>query len=171
MSFHELAHRWGAVFGIDADKVPKIGYEDYIVRETHNGDYECGAVDGTYLGRHQDYKSALCAIADNMVESNRADASLFHEYEYGKLELVDWDRSTFEGKIPKRRGKLPVAQWQNAMKRYVTSEILKKGIDNRTSAQRSVTKERELTKAKLASADRLRRAKEIRRSMEEIYKS
>lgn len=169
MSLHDLSEQWGPVFGVDPSKVPKLSYDDYVVRETEQEEYECGSVDGVYLGRHAEYKTALCAVADHMRETSRVDANLYHEYEHGKLELVAWDHSTFTGKIPKRRGKLPVARWQNCMKQYVTSEIVKKSIDSQASGQRNVTKGRELAKAKILSADRLRRAKDIRRSMEEIY--
>lgn len=171
MSIHELSERWGAVFGIDAGEIPMVDYEDFIIRETPFRDYECGSVDGKYLGRYQEYKHALCAIADCMKEWGRDNSNVFHEHEREKLELVAWERDTFVGKIPKRRGKLPEARWRNSMKRYATSEIRRKGIDKKAEAQRSVTRERSRAKARIAQRDRIQRARDMRRSMEEIYGS
>lgn len=167
----ELSDRWGGVFGLPSGEVPMIELEDFIVRETPHGDYECGCVDGVYLGRHQEYKFALCAIADHMRQYGLERSNVFHEHEHGKLELVTWDPSTFVGKIPKRRGKLPEAKWRNAMKRYVTSEIRRKGIDKQAKAQRDLTKERRRAKARIAQNDRIERARAMRRSMEEIYRN
>ena len=171
MSVHELSERWGAVFGIDAGDIPMVDYEDFIIRETPFKDYECGSVDGKYLGRHKEYKHALCAIADCMKEWGRDRSNVFHEHEHGKLELVVWERETFVGKIPKRRGKLPEARWRNSMKRYVTSEIRRKGIDKKAEAQRNVTRDRRRAKSRIAQKDRVERARTMRRSMEEIYGS
>ncbi len=169
VSLYELSARWGAVFGLETDKVSMIELEDFIIRETVHKDYECGCVDGTYLGRHTEYKHALCAIADFMKHYGLERSNVFHEHEQGQLELVVWELETFVDKIPKRRAKLPEARWRNAMKRYVTSEILRKGITKQTQGQRNVVKERRRASARIAQKDRVARARAMRRSMEEIY--
>lgn len=166
---HDLSCRWGAVFGLDGGDIPMVDYEDFIIRETSLNDYECGSVDGKYLGRHKEYKYALCAVADCMKEWGRSSANVFHEHERGSLELVAWDPETFIGKIPKRRGKLSKARWRNSMKQYVTSEIRRKGIDKKADAQRNVTRSRRRAQARVNQKDRIKRAKDIRRSMDEVY--
>jgi len=171
MSKYELSERWGPVFGVDSSDVPMIELHDFIIRETVHGDYECGCVDGSYLGRHSEYKFTLCAIADFMKRYDLERSNLFHEHDHGQLELVTWEPETFVGKIPKRRGKLPEARWRNSMKRYVTSEIRRKGIDRQTKTQRNVQRDRRRAAAKIAQKDRVERAREMRRSMDEIHGS
>ena len=171
MSKYELSERWGPVFGVDTRDVPMIELLDFIICETVHGDYECGCVDGSYLGRHSEYKFALCAIADFMKRYDLGGSNVFHEHDHGQLELVIWEPETFVGKIPKRRGKLPEARWRNAMKRYVTSEIRRKGIDRQTKTQRNVQRDRRRAAARIAQKDRVERARAMRRSMDEIHGS
>ncbi len=171
VSKYELAERWGKVFANKTSEVPMVEMDDFIIRETLHKDYECGCVDGTYLGRHSEYKFALCVIADFMSHHGLQNTNVFHEYEHGQLELVTWDPETFIGKAPVRRGKLPQARWRNAMKRYVTTEIRRKGIDRKAKAQKNVAKERRRAAAQIAQKNRMDRARELRRSMEEMYGS
>ena len=170
VSRHELARRWGDVFAAYPEDIPMVDYDDFIVRETSYGDYECGCVDGRYLGRHSTYKHALCAIADLMREKGLENSNVFHEHEYGDLELVAWEPETFVGKIPKRRAKLPEARWRNSMAKYVTEEIKRKGIERRTKSQRAIIKERRRKAAKHSHDAKIERARAMRRSSEEIYK-
>jgi hypothetical protein len=165
----EMSVRWGDVFGVNSNEVFQADLEDFIVRETSFGDYECGCVDGTYLGRHKEYKHALCAIADFIRKFGMERSNLFHEHERGQLELVNWEPETFVGRVPKRRGKLAEAPWRNAMKRYASSDVQRKGIDRRAKAQKSVMKDRTRKAAQFARRDRLERAREFRRSLEESY--
>lgn len=166
LSIYELSDRWGHVFGIDSREVPKLDFEDFILRE-HEGGYECGSVDGKYLGIFPEYKNALCAIADCMSILSRGGANVFHEHPDGQLEIVAWDPSTFIGKIPARRGKLSDMRWRNAMRRYVRAEISSKTPPRSSS---NVFRDRRRAKAKLNQIDRLGRAREIRQSLEKVYK-
>ena len=167
---HELARRWGDVFAAYPEDIPMVDYDDFIVRETSYGDYECGCIDGRYLGRHSKYKHALCAIADFMREKGLEGSNVYHEYEHGDLELVAWEPETFVGKIPKRRAKLPEARWRNSMSKYVTEEIKRKGIESRTKNQRNIIKERKRKAARYSHENKIERARAMRRSSEEIYK-
>lgn len=157
----EMAERWGEVFHISTDGIPMIEYGDYIVRETKMASYECGRMDGTYLGRFEEFKFALCAVADDMRKNGTDEANLFHEHEFGKLELVRWDPETFIGKLPRRRGKLPEAHWRNLAKRYIRSESRKKGIDSRLKSQKQVTRQRKRQMAKSSQQARIERARSI----------
>lgn len=164
LSIYELSDRWGSVFGVDSREVPKVDFEDFILRE-NGAEYECGSVDGKYLGKFTEYKSALCAIADCMSRLSREEANVFHEHSEGQLELVAWDPPTFIGKAPVRRGKLSDMRWRNAMRRYVRDEISKappRGSSN-------VFRDRRRAKARLNQIDRLGRAREIRQSLEKVY--
>jgi hypothetical protein len=165
----EMAERWGGVFDISTDHIPMIEYEDYLVREAKNGMYECGCVDGAYLGRFEDFKYALCAVADHMKQRGSHEANLFHEHDFGKIELVSWEPETFIGKLPRRRGKLPEAAWRNLMKRYVRSESRKKGIDSRLKSQKQVTRQRKRRMSKHSQQARIERARALRKSSEEKY--
>jgi hypothetical protein len=112
-----LAARWGALFGHDAAATPKVDEDDYIVRQRPEG-YECGLVDGTYLGRHETYDDVLVAVARHRLKGG-GEGNLFHEHEPGELELVEWAPSEYESSRPKTsRRKVPTAFWRNAMKLY-----------------------------------------------------
>lgn len=169
MTKHDLALRWGSIFEDSVEEIPAIEGDDYIVRETKYGDYESGCVDGTYFGRFEDYKHALCAIANHIETVGSWDSNVMHEHEAGKLELVVWDPHDFMGKIKTRRGKLPVAAWRLAMKKYVNEENLSNAIRKRNKKRKSVAKKRRREAQRLSRQDRIDRARKIRRSMEEIY--
>jgi hypothetical protein len=166
----EMAERWGEVFDVSTNDIPMIEYEDYLVRETKNGRYECGCVDGTFLGRFDDFKYALCAVADHMRLRGSDDSNLFHEHDFGKIELVSWEPETFIGKLPRRRGKLPEAGWRNLVKRYVRAESRKKGIDNRLKSQKQVARQRKRRMTKQSQQARIERARDLRRSSEEKFR-
>jgi len=170
VSYHELAARWGDVFSRHPGDIPMVDYDDFIVRETKYNDYECGCVDGKYLGRYSEYRFALCAIADFMKENGISGSNVFHEHEFGKLELVAWEPDTFVGKLTKRRAKLPEARWRNLMLKYSTQEIERKGIERRTSSQKNSIKRRQRRASQLANKRKIERARDMRRSSEEIYK-
>ena len=107
----DLTDRWGPVFAQDTSEVPMVDYEDFIILETPHEDYECGRVDGRYLGRFATYKESLCSIADAMNQWGCPDSNVYHEHAKGKLELVLWDPETFEGKTSPRRRSLPESRW------------------------------------------------------------
>ncbi len=165
----EMAERWGEVFDISTDGIPMIEYEDYLVRETGLGMYECGRIDGVYLGKFDKFKLALCAVADDMRKKEVDSVNLFHEHEFGKLELVKWDPDTFIGKLPRRRGKLPEAHWRNLVKRYIRSESRKKGIDSRLKSQKQVTQQRKRRMAKSSRQARIERARSIGKDPKENH--
>lgn len=158
---YTLATRWGKVFANEVTEVPMVELDDFIIRETAHNDYECGCVDGTYLGRHTEYKHALCAIADFMREKVLIESNVFHEYEAGQLELVVWDSETFVAKMPVRRGKLSGVRWRSAMKRYASTEIHRKGNDRKP---KNIAKERRKAAIRIVSKERVDRARELRRS-------
>jgi len=166
----EMAERWGEVFDIKTDDIPMVEYEDYIVRNTKMGMYECGGIDGSYLGKFSDFKHALCAVADDMRKKHSDKSNLFHEHEFGKLELVSWEPETFIGKLPRRRGKLPQAHWRNLVKSYIRSESKKKGIDSRLKSQKQVTRQRKRLMAKGSRQARIERARSIGKDPNEKYK-
>jgi hypothetical protein len=169
ISPYEMTNRWGSVFGVHPDGVPMIEYEDFLIRESKRGDYECGCVDGTYLGRFDTFKKALCAVADHMNQNGLLESNLFHEHEFGKLELISWDVQTFIGKSVRRRGKLSGASWRNLMKKYVKLEARKKGIQKRLRSQKQVAKVRQRQAARNTQQKRVERAREFRRTVDESY--
>lgn len=164
MSIYELSERWGDVFGYDIKNISKIEFEDFIIREVES-DYECGTIDGKYLGRHKEYKHALCAIADFMNQFGRERSNVFHEYDHDHLELVSWNPETFVGKIPKRRGKLPEARWRNSMKKYLINEIHRKTHRK----PEDISQKRRQAKIRTNQKNRVRKAIELRQSFESIY--
>jgi len=166
----EMAERWGEVFDVSTKNIPMIEYEDYLVREIREGSYECGCVDGTYLGRYEDFKYALCAVADHMKKTAQSESNLFYEHEFGMIEIVKWEPETFIGKLPRRRGKLPEAGWRNLTKRYLRSESRKQGIDKRLKSQKQVTRQRKRRMAKQSQQARIERARSIGKSREEKYR-
>jgi len=166
----EMVKRWGEAFGLSTEGIPMIEYDDYIVRETKNGLYECGCVDGSYLGRFEEFKHSLCAVADDMKKRGNDKSNLFHEHEFGKIELVKWDSNTFIGKLPRRRGKLPEAGWRNRMKEYLRAESRKKGIDRRLKSQKQVSRDRKRKMTKKSQQARIERARNIRLSAEEKFR-
>jgi len=165
----EMANRWGAVFDVAPEGVPMIEMDDFLVRETKYGNYECGCVDGNYLGRFDTFKKALCAVADYMHQHGLAESNLYHEHEFGKLELVGWEPETFIGKLPRRRGKLPESPWRNLMKKYINSETRKKGVGKRLKAQKQVVRQRQRRMAKSNQQARIERARDFRRAASEKY--
>lgn len=166
----DLAHRWGAVFERGVDEIPAIEADDYIVRESKFGDYESGCVDGTYFGRFRTYKEALCAVANHIEKVGSWDSNVMHEHAPGKLELVVWDPNEFMGKLKSRRGKLPVAGWKLAMKKYSDDERMKAAIRKRNSKRKSTMKRRRRQAQRLQQQERIERARAMRKAYEEIYR-
>lgn len=159
----EMVNRWGEVFGLDKDHVPIADYEDYLIRESEHGKYECGRFDGYFIGRFEDFKSALCAIADKMNLEGDFNPILFYEHDFGNLEIVSWEPETFIGKSPHRRGKLPEAPWRNLMKRYSRSLSRKKGIESSVKSSKSVIRSRKNRMAKKIQKERVARARRFSR--------
>jgi hypothetical protein len=142
----ELSSRWGSVFGLEVDDVPKVDLDDYIVRE-HAVGYECGRVDGEYFGRFKTYEEALCAIANDLLKGN-VGSNLFHEHEPGTVELVDWDPNVHAGRPSLQRKKLPTPLWQNAMKLY-SNEFRAKMRKTRKPKSVMSTRRRETSRRKM----------------------
>lgn len=115
---YDLAERWGFLFGVEKESVEEISLEDYMIREYQNR-WECGRVDGEFLGRFRRYEYALAAVADDMKKLDLV-TNLFHEHEPGKIELVQWNWEDHVGRRPILRGKMPTVQWKLAMRRYAT---------------------------------------------------
>ena len=76
VSFFELSKQWGILFGYDHNSTTKIECDDFIIRE-RDSYYECGSVDGKYLGKYHSYKEALCAVASCMRLLGRERSNLF----------------------------------------------------------------------------------------------
>lgn len=166
----ELAERWGNVFGKGLEEIPEVEYDDYIIRETQHGTWECGCVDGTYFGRFEKYKHCLCRIAEHMHEIGTTKPNVMHEHAKGKLELVVWDPADFLGKtFPRRRGKMPGPRWRAHVRIYATANTRAEGIAKRNSKQKSIMKKRKLAKQKLMQRDNIERARAMRRRADKIY--
>lgn len=115
----ELKARWGPIFGADLDGVPQVDIEDYIIRDRSPSGFECGCVDGTYLGRYKKYEECLNVIAGHIANAHQdREPNVFHEHEPGALELIEWDRSRAKPAKPPTRCKFPMAPWRHAMRRY-----------------------------------------------------
>lgn len=156
-----LADRWGCVFGVEIEDVPKADLDDYIVRE-HAVGYECGRVDGLYLGRFETYEEALTAVANDLQKCHSC-ANLFHEHAKGHLELVDWDSKEHAGRASLRRKKLPTQFWKNSMKLY-SDEFRAKLRRARKPKTVKGTRRRETSRR---AQERMREhARSIRRSFE-----
>lgn len=165
----ELAERWGSVFGKDLGEVPEIEYDDYIVRETKSGQWECGCVDGTYFGRFDRYKYCLCAIAEHMREIGTMRPNVMHEHERGKLELIVWDPSEFLNKKLPRRGTMPGPRWRAHVRMYANARDRAQGIAKRASRQKSIMKKRKRAKQRIRQNDLIERARAMRKNAEESY--
>lgn len=164
LTAHDLASRWGHAFGVDPDDVPKLSSNDFIVRKIPSGQYDCGSVDGVYLGRHSRYREALCAIADFIDSKNLHSSNVYQEDSSGNLDLVVWEYKSFAGKV---RGPkiLSSSAWKSSMKPYVASEIKNKSIDKALDTGKSTARARNRAAAKISRSKRISRAKEIGRSI------
>lgn len=131
----ELASQWGFLFGVEKESVEEFSQEDYLIRE-HDNRWECGRIDGHFLGRFRQYKDALGAVADNMKKVGLF-TNLFHEHEPGKIELIEWEPAEHIGRCPIIRGKMPSAQWKVAMRQYVTKRKPQRRKRLATSIRRS----------------------------------
>lgn len=169
LTLWDLKHRWGCVFGSGIEETPAIEADDYIVRKSKNDTYESGCVDGTYFGRFGTYKDALCAVANHIEKVGSWESNVMREHSPGKLELVIWDPQEFMGKLEPRRGRLPVAAWRLAMKKYADDERLKNAIRKRNSKQKSTMKKRRRAAQRISQENRIERARAMKRSMEETY--
>lgn len=170
ITLSDLVERWGSVFGKDMMEIPEVEYDDYIIRETQYGNWECGCVDGTYFGRFDKYKHCLCAIAEHMREVGTMRPNVMHEHGPGKLELVVWDPTEFLDKtLSKRRGTMPGPRWRAHVRKYANDQVRAEGIAKRNSRQKSIMKKRKRAKQKLMQRDTLERARAMRRNMEKLY--
>jgi len=160
----EMVSRWGEVFGVEKGKVPMASPDDYLVRDGPFGRYECGCFDGLFLGRHEKFKLALCAIAENMNDTGRSDSNVFLEHGYGKLEVVSWDPQSFLGKISDVRGRTaPRAAWRNLMKRYARDSRMSGRQEESLKPGLNVVDHRRRSMRKSSQKDRIDFARSIRR--------
>lgn len=165
----ELAERWGNVFGKDLGEIPEVEYDDYLVRETASGHWECGCIDGAYFGRFEKYKHCLCAIAEHMRDIGTMHPNVMHEHARGKLELIVWDPQDFLNKKIPRRGVVPGPRWRAHVRMYANAQERADGIAKRLAREKSIMKKRKRAKQKLRQRDNLERAKALRRSLEESF--
>ena len=151
---YDLACKWGTLFGVQKENIEAVSLDDYIVRENNNN-WECGRIDGKFLGRFSRYEYALAAVAEDM-KNIGLNANLFHEYFPGQLELVQWDWQNHIGRLPIIRGKMPMAQWKIAMRRY--------NIGNRPLSKRKLlaTRIRKNEAMRIEQKNRIERARRIR---------
>lgn len=157
----ELSARWGVLFGSSPETISQIDFEDYIIRENANNEYECGCIDGTFLGRYEKYKHALCAIADRMHETGDLNVNVFHEHEIGQLELVHWDSASFVGKLASRRCKMSSTVWKVSIRHYTSAEIRRKGIARRRASEKGILKQREQAAKRNAGKQRAERFRKL----------
>lgn len=150
----DLACKWGALFGVQKESVEQIALNDYMIIEK-NDYWECGRIDGTFLGRFKRYEYALASIADDMkiTENN---ANLFHEHSPGQIELVQWDWENHTGRLPEIRRKMPMAQWKIAMRRY------NMGHKPHSKRKRLASRIRRSEAMRIEQKNRLERARRIR---------
>ncbi len=164
----ELAHRWGDVFGKELEGVAEVEYDDYIIRESNDGRYECGCVDGTYFGHYEKYKHCLCVIAQHMQEIGDPRPNVMHEHDRGKVELVLWDPAEFLSKNIVRKKVVAGPRWRAHMRIYVNGQKIADGIAKRAGKTKSIMKKRKQAAQRLRQKDNLERAKAMRRSLESI---
>lgn len=165
----ELAERWGNVFGKELGEIPEVEYDDYLVRESKDGRWECGCIDGTYFGHFEKYKHCLCAIAEHMREIGAMRPNVMHEHARGKLELIVWDPYEFLNKKLPRRGVVAGPRWRAHVRMYANAEDRAQGIAKRTARQKSIMKKRKRAKQKIRQRDNLERARALRKSLEESF--
>lgn len=154
MTKFELACRWGFLFGVEKESIEEISQEDYLVREKSSM-WECGRVDGHFLGRFKKYEHALAAVAEDMKKVGLY-TNLFHEFSIGNVELVQWDPPSFIGRGGVIRGKMPTAQWKIAMRRYITRKKIKK------KRPKTITSIRRNEALRVSQKLRIEKAKRIR---------
>ncbi len=172
LSPFDLAARWGDVYGKSTEEIPQANLDDYIVREQKMGDgYECGRVDGRYIGKFKSYGLSLAAVAHEMSRTEGFTCNVFHEHEAGKLEMVEWDAQEYlQISLPTRKRVVATAFWKNSMKKYIDDDKIKARIRDRHKSQKGVMKARQRSQAKLNREKRIEQARNFRRSMEEIYR-
>lgn len=157
----DLAARWGVVFGQEKDALPKIDYDDFLIRSRTNG-YEAGLVSGKYLGRHEDYESALSAISYYMKKSGLSESNLFYEHEPYKIELIIWDPEKYDYRVDKTKIR-PSPYWRKEVKKY------QKDLDKLSRGKahnKSIMKTRKRKNDKMKQELRRERAREVREAIE-----
>jgi hypothetical protein len=165
-----LVARWGAILGKELSEIPEVEFDDYIIRERAFKDWECGCIDGTYLGRYQKYKEALCAIAEHMRKIGNLKVNVMHEHAPGKLELIIWEPEEFLDKISLKKNNLISVKWRAHMKKYQNSNMKAAGIAKRMKKQKDIMKKRIRAKSKIMQNDMIERARAFRKAMEDIYR-
>lgn len=165
MSPWELTNKWGDVFGIPKGSVSMIDLEDFIIRETDDKQYECGTVDGQYLGKHRAYEEALTFIANHMQNYGMLRSNVFHEHDYGKLELLACDWDSYVKDIAQRKKKLSATRWRNHVSKYTRTRNQKVCIFE----PKDVIIRRRRAANRLAQKGRIERARSLRRSLEDAY--
>jgi hypothetical protein len=165
----ELKARWGPVFGVLLDEVPQVDYEDYIIRPRNPEGYECGCVDGTYLGRYTRYEDCLNVIAGHIPTTHQdREPNVFHEHEPGALELVEWDRAGAKPRKPPQRRKLPVAPWRNAMRKYAAQSNKLERARREKRRGDKVLKARQRAASIAERKHRREKTRQIRKNIEEM---
>lgn len=154
MTKFELACKWGFLFGVEKETIEEISKEDYLIRE-FSSLWECGRVDGHFLGRFKKYEHALAAVAEDMKKVGLY-TNLFHEFSVGNIELVQWEPPSFVGRGCSVRGKMPTAQWKVAMRRYTTRKRIKK------KKPRTITSIRRSEALRVSQKRRIEKARRIR---------
>jgi len=165
----DLKARWGPVFGVLLDEVPQVDIEDYIVRARSPEGYECGCVDGTYLGRYARYEDCLNVIAGHIEQAHQdREPNVFHEHEPGALELVEWDRDRAKATKPPQRRKLPSSPWRNAMRGYAaqTNKLERARREKRRGDK--VLKARQRAASAAERKQRRQKVRNIRKNIEEM---
>jgi len=159
----ELTDRWGPVFGVDSNQVPMIEFDDYLIRQDENyyDQYECGRINGEYIGRFKTYDETLKAVAQYMHENDGYNFNLFHEHEKGQIEPVEWTPEKWVGKKKRtlRRGR-PNPRW-----RFVTT-IYSKEAKKRPERPANIKKAKRRARAKVEGVRRLERARKVARLLE-----
>jgi len=165
----DLKARWGPVFGVMLDEVPRIDFEDYIIRDRKPAGYECGCVDGTYLGRYSRYEDCLNVIAGHIIDAHQdREPNVFHEHEAGALELIEWDRARAKPSKPPQRSKMPSGPWRNAMRQYATETNKLERARREKRRGDKVIKARQRAASITDRKHRREKVKNIRKNIEEM---
>lgn len=168
----QLSKRWADVFGKKEDGTVQAQLDDYLIKESIrvSQTYECGRINGDFIGRFETYELCLAAICKWMSKNDGFNCNVFHEHEPGKLELIEWDIEDYKNiKIKVKNKVLPSVFWKNSMKIYINDDMIQKRILARSKKEKSVRKLQKQSQARINRENRIERAREFKKTMGDIW--
>lgn len=171
LSPFDMAGRWGCLFGEPVNDVPMVDAEDYMIRERATGQWECGTIDGVYLGRHPNFETCLSHVAHHMQKIQNQDANVFLEHSLSQVERVSWSFTDYLGKMKvSHRKNHATGFWKNAVRPYMeAAQKAARKSEKAASRNDAILKDRKRFAQKQRQKGRLEKAREVREKIERMY--